>query len=127
MPTGSDASSDETSSEEDDDEEGKVTGKNILARAKALDAKLAREAELDAAELREAAAAEDDEEFADVEMADDDDEEGAAAPDDLILTAQEREEEKQRGGPDLQTVQRRMRACVRILGNFAKLGNGRYV
>lgn len=65
----------------------------------------------------------DDDELADIDMADA--EEGDEEGGDVLPNAEEREEEKQRGGPDLHTVQRRMRACVRVLGNFAKLNNGR--
>jgi ribosomal RNA methyltransferase Nop2 len=118
IPTGSDASSDD----EDEDDEG--TGRDIVARSRALDARLAAEAELDNAELQAAEAAglgEDD--FADADADMNAAEEGA---EEFVLpTAEEREEEKKRGGPDLATVQKRMRTCVRVLRNFARLGNGR--
>ncbi|OJT14584.1 25S rRNA (cytosine-C(5))-methyltransferase nop2 [Trametes pubescens] len=124
IPTGSDASSDD-SDEEDDDEDGPTTMKNMEARSRALDARAEEEADLDAEELRRAAL--------DGEMSDDDlrdaddvdmDEEGEGGEDGeegLVLpTAEELDEEKKRGGPDVHTVQRRMRECVRVLSNFRK-------
>ena len=53
IPTGSDASSDESDGDEDD-EDGPITIKNMEARSRALDARAAREAELDAEEMRQA-------------------------------------------------------------------------
>lgn len=119
IPTGSDASSDEDS---DDD------GKDFEAKSRALDARLAHEAELDAEELRRAAdeGAEDDEDNL-LENAEMEDEDAGDAVGDVVTlpTLDEREEEKKRGGPDLHTVQRRMRMCVRVLNNFRKLNAGR--
>lgn len=54
IPTGSDASSDD-SDEEDEDEDGPITMKNMEARSRALDARAEEEADLDAEELRRAA------------------------------------------------------------------------
>ncbi|KAI0093598.1 NOL1/NOP2/sun family-domain-containing protein [Irpex rosettiformis] len=125
IPTGSDASS---SSEEDSEEEdgGRVTMKNMEARSKALDAKAAREAELDLAEMRAAAVGSGDE-GDDLEgLEDEDDVEGGEGEDGegafVLPTAEEREEEKKAGGPQVHVVQRRMKECVRVLGNFRKLG-----
>ncbi|KII89210.1 hypothetical protein PLICRDRAFT_110140 [Plicaturopsis crispa FD-325 SS-3] len=39
----------------------------------------------------------------------------------VLPTTEEREAEKKAGGPDVNVVQRRMRECVRILGNFRRL------
>ncbi|KAI0647188.1 NOL1/NOP2/sun family RNA met [Trametes meyenii] len=121
IPTGSDASSDES----DEDEDGPITMKNMEARSRALDARAAREAELDAEELRQAALAGEmsDDDFADVDDVDMDEqgegvEEGEEAFE--LPSAEELEEEKKRGGPDVHTVQRRMRECVRVLGNFRR-------
>lgn len=130
IPTGSDASSDE--SDEDEDEDGPITMKNMEARSRAMDAKAAREAELDAEEMRQAvlAAEESGDDLADADDVDMDEEgEGGEDSEGFTLpTAEEREEEKKTGGPDVHTVQRRMRECVRVLGNFRKLGaKGRFV
>ncbi|RPD66283.1 NOL1/NOP2/sun family putative RNA met [Lentinus tigrinus ALCF2SS1-7] len=125
IPTASDASSDE-SDEDEDDEDGPITMKNMEARSRALDARAAREAELNAEEMRlaELAGEESDDDLADADDVDMDEEgEGGDDSEGFVLpTAEEREEEKKRGGPDVHTVQRRMRECVRILGNFKKLG-----
>lgn len=122
IPTASDESSDSGSDSADDDEDGPITMANMEARSRALDAKAAREAELDMAEMREAelAGAEDDDDFeGEVEdtAADDDGQEKFELP-----SAEEREAEKSAGGPQVHVVQRRMRECVRVLGNFRKLG-----
>jgi ribosomal RNA methyltransferase Nop2 len=53
------------------------------------------------------------------------DEEGGPSEPVKILTPEEREVEKKAGGPDVLTVQRRLRHCVRVLQNFKKLGKGR--
>ncbi|KAL7283507.1 hypothetical protein ACG7TL_002940 [Trametes sanguinea] len=124
IPTGSDASSDD-SDEDEDDEDGPITIKNMEARSRALDAKAAREAELDAEELRQAelAGAESDDDLADLDDVDMDEEgEGNEEGEEgfVLPTAEELEEEKKRGGPDVHTVQRRMRECVRVLGNFKR-------
>lgn len=113
IPTGSDDSSDE-----DEDEDGPVTMANMEARSRAMDAKAAREAALDAEEMLEAEVASDDEDLEGMEEAEgEDDGEAFSLP-----TAEEREEEKKAGGPQVHIVQRRMRECVRILGNFKRLG-----
>jgi ribosomal RNA methyltransferase Nop2 len=128
VPTGSDLSSDDDEDADEDAADGRVTAKNMVARARALDARSARDAELDVAELQEAeAAGEADDDFADADMADLDEEDdgGATGGPFELPTTEEREEEQSRGGPDLQTLQRRMRACVRVLDNFARLGAGR--
>ncbi|KAI9065140.1 NOL1/NOP2/sun family putative RNA met [Trametes sanguinea] len=124
IPTGSDASSDD-SDEDDEDEDGPITIKNMEARSRALDAKAAREAELDAEELRQAelAGAQSDDDLADLDDVDMDEEGEGNEEDDegfVLPTAEELEEEKKRGGPDVHTVQRRMRECVRVLGNFKR-------
>lgn len=96
---------------------------NMEARSKALDAQAAREAQLDLEELQQAAqAGEEEGDFADEEEDEDEemDGEGGEAEAFHLPTAEEREEEKKAGGPDVHTVQRRMRECVRVLGNFKK-------
>lgn len=109
--------SDESDSSESGEEDGKITMGNMEARSRALDEAAAADAELDAEELRQAALeAEDEEEDGDVDMGD-----GEEASGEFMLpTAAEKEEEKLRGGPDIQTVQQRMKYCVRVLGNFRK-------
>ncbi|GBE82020.1 25S rRNA (cytosine-C(5))-methyltransferase nop2 [Sparassis crispa] len=121
IPTGSVNSSSTSDSDEDEDEDGPVTMANMEARSRALDVKAAKEAELDVEEMRKAemAGAEDDD-FADVDDADmeGDEEEGGEAFE--LPTAEQREEEKKSGGPDVHLVQRRMRECVLVLGNFKR-------
>ncbi|KAJ7489812.1 NOL1/NOP2/sun family RNA met [Mycena galericulata] len=118
VPTGSDDSS-ESDSDEDDDENGPITVANMEARSRALDAKAAAEAELDIEEYQEAAASEDEED--DVDMEGEEDANGDIDADPFRLpTAAEREEEKI-SVPDVHTVQRRMRECVRILAKFKRL------
>lgn len=112
IPTASDASS----SDEESDEDGRTTMANMEARSRALDAEALLDADLDADEMQlavEAAAAEDD----DVEMEGEIDDDGDAF---VLPTPQEREEEKSVGGPNVQLVQRRMRECARVLGNFKR-------
>ncbi|OCH95028.1 NOL1/NOP2/sun family putative RNA met [Obba rivulosa] len=121
IPTGSDASSDSDASDEDDD--GPITGANMEARSRALDVKSARDAELDLLEMQNAAlAGDEDGDFADADDVDMDEEgEGGDDAEGFSLpTAEEREEEKKNGGPDVHLVQRRMRECIRVLGNFKK-------
>lgn len=93
------------------------------ARSRALDAQAAQDAELDAEEMRNAQLAGEDE-GDDFGNADDDedmeDEEDGDEDAFHLPTAEEREEEKKIGGPDVHVVQRRMRECVRVLGNFKK-------
>lgn len=123
IPTGSDASSDEDEDEDEEDVDGPVTMANMEARSRAMDAKAVHEAELDAEEMRHAEVDEgsDDDELPDID--DGDGEEEAFR----LPTAEEREEEKKTGGPQVHTVQRRMRECVRVLGNFKnKAEKGRY-
>lgn len=123
IPTGSDVSSD-SSDEDEDDEDGRVTIKNMEARSRALDAKAAREAELDLEEMRAAEVASDDDADLEGDDGDDGDEgEGDDGEEAFVLpTAEEREEEKKTGGPQVHVVQRRMKECVRVLGNFRRLG-----
>ena len=125
IPTASDDSSDD----EDEEDDGPITMANMEARSKALDAQAAREAQLDMEELQRAAQAGDDDDLADDDEDEDEemDDEGREAEAFHLPTAEEREEEKKAGGPDVHTVQRRMRECVRVLGNFKKRGApGRY-
>lgn len=91
-----------------------------------MDAKAARDAELDLEEMQ--AAVRDGDEGED-EFADEDEEgEGEDGDGFQLPTAAEKEEEKNAGGPQVHVVQRRMRECVRVLANFRKLGaKGRYV
>ncbi|KAI0375036.1 NOL1/NOP2/sun family RNA met [Pilatotrama ljubarskyi] len=122
IPTGSDASSED---ESDEDEDGPITMKNMEARSRALDEKAAREAELDLEEMRQAALAGkmSDDGLADIDDVDMDEEgEGGEEGEEgfVLPTPEELEEEKKRGGPDVHTVQRRMRECVRVLGNFKR-------
>ncbi|KZT26292.1 NOL1/NOP2/sun family putative RNA met [Neolentinus lepideus HHB14362 ss-1] len=114
IPTVSD-DSDEDSGDESD---GPITMTNMEARSHALDARAAREAELDMEEMQRAAEG-DGEDDLDVDM-ESIDGEGFVLP-----TVEEREEQKKAGGPDVNLVQRRMRQCVRVLGNFKKLNRGR--
>ena len=125
IPTGSDASSDE----DEDDEDEPITMANMEARSRAMDAKAAREAELDAEEMRQAEVASDEDLEEAMEEDGDDEGEGEGDAEPFHLpTAEEREEEKKAGGPQVHVVQRRMRECVRVLGNFRKRGaKGRYV
>ncbi|KAG1768349.1 NOL1/NOP2/sun family RNA met [Suillus occidentalis] len=106
--------SDEDSDDESDDEDGPITAKNIESRSRALDEKAAHEAELDIEEMQNAAFEGSDE---DIDM----EGEGEDAQAFHLPTAEERAEEKNHVA-DVHVVQRRMRECVRILGNFRKLG-----
>ncbi|KAL1745640.1 NOL1/NOP2/sun family RNA met [Schizophyllum fasciatum] len=120
IPTASDASS---SDENSDEEDGPITMANMEARSRALDARAAAEADLDAEELRNAGMLVDgDDEDVDMEGDEDDEDEDEEGQEKFSLpTAEEREEEKKQGGPDVHVVQRRMRECVRVLGRFNKL------
>jgi ribosomal RNA methyltransferase Nop2 len=126
----SDLSTDDASAsdtDENEDEDAPITASNFAARSRALDARAARDAQLDAEELQMAAQAEADE-FEDM----DDDEEEVDAPgaEGLILpTAEERAEEKRSGGPEVHVVQKRMRECVKILKRWKVSGakTGRFV
>ncbi|KAG2116760.1 NOL1/NOP2/sun family RNA met [Suillus discolor] len=106
--------SDEDSDDESDNEDGPITAKNIEFRSRALDEEAAREAELDLEEMQNAALDASDDEI-DMEG------EGEDAEAFHLPTAEERAEEKNHVA-DVHVVQRRMRECVRILGNFRKLG-----
>lgn len=126
-PTGSES---ESSLSEDSDSKdggkkrkGKTTIANIETRSRAIDAEAAREAELDMQELQDAVAA-GEVDGEDLEEMDGDDEGGNSEPV-KILTPEERETEKKAGGPDVLTVQRRLRHCVRVLQSFKRLGKGR--
>ena len=132
IPTGSDSepSESESSSSEGGRKtvKGKTTIVNMEARSRAMDAEAAKEAELDMQELQDAVAAGEMEgdDFDEMESDEGDDEEGGPSAPVKILTLEERETEKKAGGPDVLTVQRRLRHCVRVLENFKKLGKGRY-
>jgi len=119
IPTGSD---DDSDASEDD---GPTTMANMEARSRALDAKAAAEAELDMEELQDAALDGEDDELGDgVDMDGAEDEHGEMNGELFELpTAPEREAEKTAGGPDVHLVQRRMRECVKVLGDFSKLGS----
>jgi ribosomal RNA methyltransferase Nop2 len=92
---------------------------NMEARSRALDAKAALEANLDVEEIQLAALqGQDEEDDDDVDMDGEIDDDGETFH---LPTAEEREEERKSGGPDIHVVQRRMRECVRALGNFKKL------
>ena len=132
-PTGPDS---EPSESESSDSEGggkKVKGKTTIANMEALshamDAEAAKEGELDMQELQDAVAAGEMEgdDFDEMDSDEGDDEEGGPSESVKILTPVEREAEKTAGGPDMFTVQRRLRHCVRVLENFKKLGKGRYI
>jgi hypothetical protein len=129
----SDTSIDDTSNadtDENEDEDAPITASNFAARSRALDARTAREAQLDAEELQMAAQVDADE-FDGVEDMDDDEEEvDVPGTEDFILpTAEERAEEKRSGGPEVHVVQKRMRECVRILKRWKASGTktGRFV
>lgn len=107
---------------------GKTTITNMEARSRAMDAEAAKEAALDMQELQDAVAAGEMEgdDFDEMDSDGGDDEEGGPSAPVKILTLEEREAEKKAGGPDVLTVQRRLRHCVRVLEDFKKLGKGRY-
>ena len=117
IPTGSDSSASDSEGSEGDDD-GPTTMANMEARSRALDAKAVLEANLDAEEMQLAALGnQDDDDDDDIDMDGEvDDGEVFQLP-----TAEEREEEHKVGGPDVHVVQRRMRECVRVMGNFKKL------
>ena len=120
----------DSDTDENEDEDAPVTASNFAARSRALDARTAREAQLDAEELQMAAQVDADE-FDGVEDMDDDEEEVDApgAEDTILPTAEERTEEKKSGGPEVHVVQKRMRDCVRILKRWKVSGakTGRFV
>lgn len=109
-------SSDDDSSEDDEP----VTMANMAERSRKLEALAAEEAAVAEEELKASAfAAEEYDE--DVDMTGEEDENGDVNAERFRLpTAEEREEEKTKGGPDVHTVQRRMRECVRVLSKFSK-------
>lgn len=116
IPTGSDDSDADSDS---DNSDGPTTMANMEARSRALDARHAAEAELDLAEAQVMS----DDDGDDVDMDGDEDENGDVDGQPFRLpTATEKEEERANGGPDVHTVQRRMRECVRVLSNFKRLG-----
>lgn len=120
----------DSDTDENEDEDAPITASNFAARSRALDARTAREAQLDAEELQMAVQADADE-FDGVEDMDDDEEEVDApgAEDAILPTAEERAEEKKSGGPEVHVVQKRMRDCVRILKRWKVYGakTGRFV
>ncbi|KAL5533139.1 NOP2 [Sanghuangporus sanghuang] len=128
--TSKDSSAEESDSDEasDIDSDGqRITAANFESRTRALDEQAARDAELDAEELRQAAlgrASDDELDEMDGTPSDEDmDETGQGEGEELVLpTAEEREEERRTGAQDLGLVQRRMRHCARVLSNFRKLG-----
>ena len=129
----SDVSTDDSSdsdADENEDEDAPITASNFAARSRALDARTAREAQLDMEEFQMAAQVEADE-FDGVDDMDDDEEEvDVPGAEDLILpTPEERAEEKRSGGPEVHVVQKRMRECVRILKRWKVSGarTGRFV
>jgi hypothetical protein len=125
-----DNSSDSDTDENEDDEDAPITASNFAARSRALDARAAREAQLDVEELQNAAQVEADEFDGVEDMDDDEDEVDAPGAEDFILpTTEERAEEKRSGGPEVHVVQKRMRECVRILKRWKVSGarTGRFV
>ena len=107
------------------DEEGgdlSVTASNFEAMSRALDARLARDAELDAEELQLAAQVEADDLEGAEDMDVDEDEIDAPDSGTLLLTPEERAEEKRAGGPEVHVVQKRMRQCLGILKRWKTSG-----
>ena len=85
-----------------------------------MDEEAAREAELDAEEMRAAAEQQEEDDELNMEV---DSEGGGGEEDDEAFhlpTAEEQQAEKAAGGPALEALQRRLRECVRVLGNFKK-------
>lgn len=116
----------------DTDEEGDdipVTASNFEARSRALDARLARNAELDAEELQLAAQVEADDLEGAEDMNVDEDEVDAPNNGAVLPTPEERAEEKRVGGPEVHVVQKRMRQCIGILKRWKSSGakTGRFV
>lgn len=111
-----------TSSDSDDssdDETGHTTMANMEARSRVLDVKADAEAELDVEEFQAGVTLGEDVDDIDVDAVEGDGDVNAEPF--HLPTASEREAEKQSGGPDLHIVQRRMKACVRVLGKFKRL------
>ncbi|KAF9649877.1 NOL1/NOP2/sun family putative RNA met [Thelephora ganbajun] len=125
--SGSSDSEDSGSEDRGRKAKGKTTIANMEARSRAMDAEAAKEAELDMQELRDAVVAGEmeSENLEEMDSDEGDDEKGGPSEPVKILTLEEREAEKKAGGPDVFTVQRRLRHCVRVLENFKKLGKGR--
>jgi ribosomal RNA methyltransferase Nop2 len=124
----SDASDSDIDSNEDEDVP--ITASNFAARSRALDARAAREAGLDAEELQMAAQAEADEFYGLEDMDEEEMEVDTPEAEEIMLqTAEQRLEEKKSGGPDVHVVQKRMRECVRILKKWKLSGakTGRFV
>ena len=126
----SDDNSSDSDTDENEDEDAPITASNFAARSRALDARAAREAQLDAEELQNAAQVGAGEFDGVEDMDDDEDEVDAPGAEDFILpTTEERAEEKRSGGPEVHVVQKRMRECVRILKRWKVSGarTGRFV
>ena len=107
------------------DEEGgdlSVTASNFEAMSRALDTRLARDAELDVEELQLAAQVEADDLEGAEDMDADEDEIDAPDSGTLLLTSEERAEEKRAGGPEVHIVQKRMRQCLGILKRWKTSG-----
>lgn len=120
IPTAS-SSDDSSSSSSSDDDDAPVTMANMAQRSRKLEVLAAEEAALAQEELKASAFVDGEEEDEDVDMSGNEDVNGDVTVELFHLpTAEEREDEKTKGGPDLQTVQRRMRECVRILSKFKK-------
>ncbi|CAG7846032.1 25S rRNA (cytosine-C(5))-methyltransferase nop2; AltName: Full=Nucleolar protein 2 [Serendipita indica DSM 11827] len=109
-----DEGSEEGSEEsEDEDSDAPVTAKNMEKRSKALERRARQEEqeEVDEQEMLQKQAEE-----AEDAMELDEEIDGFVLP-----SAEEREQEAQSGGVDLAVVQKRIRACTRILNRFTKL------
>ena len=107
------------------DEEGgdlSITASNFEAMSRALDTRLARDAELDVEELQLAAQVEADDLEGAEDMDADEDEIDAPDSGTLLLTSEERAEEKRAGGPEVHIVQKRMRQCLGILKRWKTSG-----
>ena len=107
---------------------GKTTIANMEAQSRAMDAEAAKEGELDMQELQDAVAAGemDGDDLDEMDGDEGDNGEGGPSEPVKVLTSEEREAEKKAGGPDVFTVQRRLRHCARVLENLKKFGKGRY-
>ncbi len=92
---------------DEDSDSGPITMKNIEQRSRALDKQAKENADLDMEELQKADLQEEGDEITVFELP----------------TAEEREKEKASGAATpLHVLQKRMHECVRVLGNFTKLG-----
>lgn len=121
IPTASSSSSSDDD-DDDDDDDAPVTMANMAQKSKKLEALAAEEAALADEELKASAFVDaGEEDVEDVDMSGDEDANGDVNIEPFRLpTAEEREEEKTKGGPDVHTVQRRMRMCVKVMSNFKK-------